>query len=395
MSAEIPQNKAQDLFEVDTSREFRLTCYDYHQFKKSNNADLNAEFEEAVNNGKLRELFQVVDLHSHTNLTDGILSPQELIDNSVVNGVTFLAVTDHNCTNSALEAKRYAEKQYKGQIEVRLGVELATNEGHLLIYFDNEEVMRATEEEFPFLKYVNEHINEMRDDYTKYYSNYMQDAPTAFSLKQTLEKLQKIKDRFGPKSVKTSMAHPLAGSNLFADIAKARELTSLGGVMAHPDWQSNLADKIDLFEVHNDFSPVGNADAQRYATQNNLQNLSTGSDTRIADPQTLTLVKKGEDIFDAIQGGHTIFIQRGKNGLDRYYDRIVAFEAWLLDYYMSEVKRDVTDVLVSNLDTIIRHRILREPLQRVQFRIRKKLYKEAHDKWLKRHEMKKRNMKKN
>ena len=47
-----------------------------------------------------------IDLHLHTTASDGILSPQELVDNAISNEVKFIAITDHDTVvgiDSALE----------------------------------------------------------------------------------------------------------------------------------------------------------------------------------------------------------------------------------------------------------------------------------------------------
>lgn len=38
-----------------------------------------------------------MDLHTHTNVSDGVLSPEELIAKAIGNGFKVLAITDHNC----------------------------------------------------------------------------------------------------------------------------------------------------------------------------------------------------------------------------------------------------------------------------------------------------------
>ena len=37
-----------------------------------------------------------IDLHIHTNLSDGELSPKEVIDEAVKNGVKVIAIADHD-----------------------------------------------------------------------------------------------------------------------------------------------------------------------------------------------------------------------------------------------------------------------------------------------------------
>ena len=44
----------------------------------------------------------LVDLHVHSNLSDGVYSPEELIELAIKRGIKALAITDHNCINDNL-----------------------------------------------------------------------------------------------------------------------------------------------------------------------------------------------------------------------------------------------------------------------------------------------------
>ena len=61
------------------------------------------------------------DLHSHTTLSDGVLTPRELISRAIDKGVDVLAITDHD----TLDAYRDMP-QVNGDITVVAGVELST-----------------------------------------------------------------------------------------------------------------------------------------------------------------------------------------------------------------------------------------------------------------------------
>lgn len=50
--------------------------------------------------------YPYVDLHTHTNLSDGTLTPQELVDLARRNGVGVLAITDHNSTMDLVDLRR-------------------------------------------------------------------------------------------------------------------------------------------------------------------------------------------------------------------------------------------------------------------------------------------------
>lgn len=51
---------------------------------------------------------QLYDLHCHSTASDGALSPTDLIKRAVENGVTTLALTDHDTTDGLLEAQNSA-----------------------------------------------------------------------------------------------------------------------------------------------------------------------------------------------------------------------------------------------------------------------------------------------
>jgi predicted metal-dependent phosphoesterase TrpH len=77
------------------------------------------------------------DLHSHTTYSDGRLSPTELVERAVANGLEVLGVTDHDCRDGLPEALEAASR-YPSLLLVP-GVELSTDvpgaEVHILGYF--------------------------------------------------------------------------------------------------------------------------------------------------------------------------------------------------------------------------------------------------------------------
>ncbi|HEY9277923.1 MAG TPA: 3',5'-nucleoside bisphosphate phosphatase [Methylotenera sp.] len=50
----------------------------------------------------------MIDLHSHSNISDGLLSPSELVEHAVNNGVRVLALTDHDDLGGLTEARQAA-----------------------------------------------------------------------------------------------------------------------------------------------------------------------------------------------------------------------------------------------------------------------------------------------
>src|SRR5437868_8357463 len=86
----------------------------------------------------------MVDLHSHTDASDGSDAPSELIDNAMRAGVTALSITDHDTFAGYYAAKPYAAA--KG-LDLLCGIELSTKyQGqtvHLLGYFPGAEPAEA------------------------------------------------------------------------------------------------------------------------------------------------------------------------------------------------------------------------------------------------------------
>jgi len=78
------------------------------------------------------------DLHAHTTASDGTLSPTELIEHALRQGLNVLAVTDHDSTEGVHEALVRAAGT---RLEVWPGVEISTDvteaEVHVLGYFVN------------------------------------------------------------------------------------------------------------------------------------------------------------------------------------------------------------------------------------------------------------------
>jgi len=70
-----------------------------------------------------------IDLHVHTNHSDGIGSVREALIVAYKRGLNGIAITDHETTNGFFEAKDYAKKL---KLIVIPGFELKTDAGHIL-----------------------------------------------------------------------------------------------------------------------------------------------------------------------------------------------------------------------------------------------------------------------
>jgi predicted metal-dependent phosphoesterase TrpH len=78
----------------------------------------------------------MIDLHSHTDESDGTFTPKELVDEAVGVGLSALAITDHDTMRGYELAVPFAEA---AGLELICGIELSTKFGgasiHLLGYF--------------------------------------------------------------------------------------------------------------------------------------------------------------------------------------------------------------------------------------------------------------------
>jgi predicted metal-dependent phosphoesterase TrpH len=86
----------------------------------------------------------MIELHTHTTYSDGILTPQQLVARAAQAGVKALAITDHDTLHGWDEAIA-AAKQY--QIEIVPGVELSTVHNgrslHILGYYPQRALLAA------------------------------------------------------------------------------------------------------------------------------------------------------------------------------------------------------------------------------------------------------------
>ena len=78
---------------------------------------------------------KLIDLHTHTNMSDGSMTPSELVMHAKNRGLCAVAVTDHDCFDGVAEAMKTGEDI---GIEVVPGIELSAQsatETHILGYY--------------------------------------------------------------------------------------------------------------------------------------------------------------------------------------------------------------------------------------------------------------------
>lgn len=96
---------------------------------------------EVIDNGAR---FVNVDLHIHSygasaDVTDTAMTPKAIVDSALKQGLSVIAITDHNSDVNVSEAVSYAAT-FSGKIIVIPGVEVTTAHGHLLAYFSPNKI---------------------------------------------------------------------------------------------------------------------------------------------------------------------------------------------------------------------------------------------------------------
>lgn len=111
--------------------------------------------------------FHHVDLHIHSygssaDVKDTTMTPQAIVDSAVKQGLSVIAITDHNSDKNVQAAITHAAQNHAGKILVLPGVEVTTAHGHLLVYFAPDRTQDLS-------KYLSrlDLIGEMGDDNTR------------------------------------------------------------------------------------------------------------------------------------------------------------------------------------------------------------------------------------
>lgn len=87
----------------------------------------------------MHERWSKADLHIHSNQSDGLASPEEIVAYAATEtDLKVIAVTDHNSIEGGLRAARAAEGL--PQLEVVVGAEITSKWGHILGLFLEEDI---------------------------------------------------------------------------------------------------------------------------------------------------------------------------------------------------------------------------------------------------------------
>lgn len=82
--------------------------------------------------------YGTADLHVHTDYSDGTATVLEVLARAAATGLDVVAITDHDTMRGAWEARRIA---HQFGIEVIVGEEVSTRDGHLLGLFLEQELL--------------------------------------------------------------------------------------------------------------------------------------------------------------------------------------------------------------------------------------------------------------
>jgi predicted metal-dependent phosphoesterase TrpH len=87
-----------------------------------------------------------VDLHIHTNASDGRFSPEEIVRKSVELGLSIISITDHDTVDGVIPALETAKDFHELKVipGVEISTDVSTGEVHVLGYFidyENDELL--------------------------------------------------------------------------------------------------------------------------------------------------------------------------------------------------------------------------------------------------------------
>ncbi len=85
-------------------------------------------------------IFSKADTHIHSSYSDGLSSPEEIVE-AASGKLRVIAVTDHNRIKGAFKAKEYALKHDYLGVDVIIGEEISTKNGHIVGLFLEKKIL--------------------------------------------------------------------------------------------------------------------------------------------------------------------------------------------------------------------------------------------------------------
>ena len=75
----------------------------------------------------------LADLHTHTNFSDGELSPSEILNEALLKKIKYLSITDHDTLTGYKKAKKIVSSSYNNQITHQITITMTRSP--LLVVF--------------------------------------------------------------------------------------------------------------------------------------------------------------------------------------------------------------------------------------------------------------------
>ncbi|KAF9978451.1 hypothetical protein BGZ73_002347 [Actinomortierella ambigua] len=113
---------------------------DYEAIQEFNWPPVNPRSYLASMNATFGEYDVLLDGHSHTIYSDGIMTPETLIKWHIANGYNALIVSDHNTIEGGLAAEKIAKENYADKITVIPAMELSCCRFHMNLIGVNETI---------------------------------------------------------------------------------------------------------------------------------------------------------------------------------------------------------------------------------------------------------------
>lgn len=90
--------------------------------------------------GKSEHAYSKADTHIHSSYSDGTSSPEDIV--KFASGkLQVIAITDHNRIKGAFKAKEYSLKNPRLEVEVIIGEEISTKNGHVVGLFLEKKII--------------------------------------------------------------------------------------------------------------------------------------------------------------------------------------------------------------------------------------------------------------
>lgn len=110
-----------------------------------------------MKNNESNNTEKLIDLHTHTNYSDGDLSPNDLIKLANKHNINVLAITDHNTIEGLLAVDRNNPIIKNGELKLISGIELYTNFSNGKMHILGYDININNE-------FLNHKVEDLRDD---------------------------------------------------------------------------------------------------------------------------------------------------------------------------------------------------------------------------------------